>query len=308
MNLRRLVLMGTPDFAVPAFDALFKAGHDIACVYSQPPRPAGRGQHVQKSPVQIWAETQGLLVRTPVRLKDAADHQDFADLQADVAVVAAYGLILPQAILSAPRFGCLNIHASLLPRWRGASPIHHALWQGDSQTGITIMQMEKGLDTGPMLLKGTIDILSTHTTPVLHDALSAMGAQLIVQAVANITTLVPEVQDCAAHTYAPLLKKTDGLVDWSQPAYAIDRQIRALNPWPGTHTHIAGKRLKILACAIGGTHTHTLCGALLNDVGDVACGGGTVLRIMVVQPDSSRAMPFADAVRGGHVHVGAVLS
>lgn len=308
MSLRRLVLMGTPAFAVPAFDALLRAGHDIACVYSQPPRPAGRGQHVQKSPVHMWADTSSLPVRTPLNLKDVTAQQDFADLQADIAIVAAYGLILPQAVLSAPRFGCLNIHASLLPRWRGASPIHHALWHGDSQTGITIMQMEKGLDTGPMLLKGTLDILPTHTTPLLHDALSAMGAQLIVQAVANITTLVPELQDHAAHTYAPLLKKTDGLVDWSQPAYAIDRQIRALNPWPGTHTHIAGKRLKIISAALIDAHTDAVTGTIVSDTGDVACGGGTILRLISVQPDSSRAMPFADAVRGGYLQVGAQLS
>ncbi len=245
----RLAFMGSPDFAVPALRALHAAGHDIVAVYSQPPRPAGRGQAVRPSPVHQAALALGLPVHTPARLKnDAAEHAAFAALNLDAAVVAAYGLILPQAMLDAPRRGCINIHASLLPRGRGAAPIQAAILAGDAQTGITIMQMEAGLDTGPMLLAGRVPIDATTTTPVLHDQLAAIGAELIVRVLAENPT--PVAQPVEGVTYAEKLTRTHGRIDWSRSAVALDAQVRALNPWPGTFCMMGDEVLKILAVAV----------------------------------------------------------
>lgn len=296
--------MGTPAFAVPALEKI-AAVHDVVAVYSQPPRPAGRGYDVKKSPVHEAAERLGIPVFTPKTLKDETEQRRFAALNADVAVVAAYGLILPQAVLDAPKYGCINIHASLLPRWRGASPIQHAILAGDAQTGVTIMQMEAGLDTGPMLLKGAVPITPETTTPVLHDGLSAMGGDLILQGLANITALKPEKQDDSASTYAPLLDKKMGRIDWTKSAEAIDRQIRALNPWPGTFTQNGKKRLKILAgkpAAGSGAP-----GTVLNRAGIVACGADA-LQLISIQPDGGKPMDVASAINGGILKIGDVLS
>ena len=299
----RVAFMGSPDFAVPALRALADAGHEIVAVYCQPPRPAGRGQAVRKSPVQVAAEAMGLMVRTPVRLRrDDVAQAEFAALGLDVAVVAAYGLILPAAMLAAPRRGCLNIHASLLPRWRGAAPIQAALLAGDAETGVTIMQMDVGLDTGAMLLRGTVPIGPTTTASDLHDALAEIGAKLVLQALSAPPDPVAQPEDGA--TYAAKLTRDDGRIDWSQDAAVLDRKIRALNPWPGTFTSLEGTVLKILAAipvagiAAPGT-------AIESDL-TIACGLGA-LRITRVQAPGRAAMPADAFLRGRAVPAGTQL-
>ena len=291
----RVAFMGSPDFAVPALHALVDAGHAIAAVYCQPPRPAGRGQAIRKSPVQVAAEAMGVLVRTPARLRrDEVAQAEFAALDLDIAVVAAYGLILPEAMLAAPRRGCLNIHASLLPRWRGAAPIQAALLAGDTETGVTIMQMDAGLDTGAMLLHGVVPIAATTTASDLHDALAAMGAKLILQTLDYPPA--PRAQPADGATYAAKLTRDDGRIDWSQPAELLDRKIRALNPWPGTFTSLDGAVLKILAAIpVAGSAAP---GTALDDALTIACGIGAV-RLIRVQAPGRSAMP-ADAFLRGH--------
>ncbi len=245
----RLGFMGSPDFAVPALRALHEAGHEIAAAYCQTPRPAGRGQAVRKSPVHVAAEALGIAVRTPVRLRtDPTAQAEFAALDLDAAVVAAYGLILPQPMLDAPRRGCLNIHASLLPRWRGAAPIQAAILAGDTRTGVTIMQMEAGLDTGPMLLRHGVPITPATTAAALVDTLAVLGARLVLDALVSFPVAMRQSDDEA--TYAPKLAREDGRIDWSHEAAAIDRQIRAFDPWPGTFTTFGDRPLKILAATI----------------------------------------------------------
>jgi methionyl-tRNA formyltransferase len=270
----RIVFMGTPDFSVPVLDALVEAGHEIAAVYCQPPRPAGRGKKDRPTPVHARAEALGLPVRHPVSLKDGTSQAEFAALEAEVAVVVAYGLILPQAILDAPRHGCLNIHASLLPRWRGAAPIHRAIMAGDAETGICIMQMEAGLDTGPVLLREATPIGEEETTAQLHDRLSAMGAGLIVQALRDLPTLTPEVQADEGVTYAAKIEKAEAQIDWTLPAAEIDRKIRGLSPFPGAWTEIEGQRVKLLASRLAQGAGDP--GAVLDDALTVACGDGAV--------------------------------
>jgi methionyl-tRNA formyltransferase len=290
----RLAFMGSPAFSVPALQALHTAGHDIAAVFCQPPRPAGRGQAVQKCAVHLAAEALGLPVRTPAKLRnDAAEHAAFAALALDAAIVAAYGLILPPAMLGAPRLGCLNIHASLLPRWRGAAPIQAAIMAGDPESGVTIMRMEEGLDTGPMLLSAPVRITAETTTPMLHDALADLGARLILQALADAPTPTP--QPAEGVTYAAKLTRADGRIDWTQNADALDRQIRALNPWPGTFCDFAGAPLKILAATPeagqGGA------GQILDPGFLVACGTAA-LRLTRVQRPGRPAMPGDAFLRG----------
>lgn len=271
----RVTFMGTPDFSVPVLDALVDAGHDIAAVYCQPPRPAGRGKKDRPSPVHKRAEALGLPVRHPVSLKSPDAQAEFAALGADIAVVVAYGLILPQVVLDAPRDGCLNIHASLLPRWRGAAPIHRAIMAGDAQTGICIMQMEAGLDTGPVLLRETTDIGADETTGALHNRLSTMGAALIVRALDQLATLRPEVQPSDGVSYASKIDKAEAQVDWTRPATTVDRQIRGLSPFPGAWVDHDGQRLKLLASRLsdgqGAPGT-----VISNDPLVVACGDGAV--------------------------------
>ena len=246
----RIVFMGTPDFSVPVLEALVTAGHEVVAIYCQPPRPAGRGNKERPSPVQSLAERLGLLVRHPVNFQDPAEIKSFADLNADIAVVVAYGLILPQAVLDAPKLGCLNIHASLLPRWRGAAPIHRAIMAGDTQTGVCIMQMEKGLDTGAVLLCDETDILASDTTAVLHDRLSDMGANLIVQALDELPNLTAVVQAEEGVTYAAKIDKAEAKIDWSKPATEVDRLIRSLSPFPGAWFEVDGQRVKVLNSAL----------------------------------------------------------
>ncbi|WP_424967006.1 methionyl-tRNA formyltransferase [Dinoroseobacter sp. S375] len=290
----RLVFMGTPAFSVPVLDALVSAGHEIAAVYCQPPRPAGRGKKPRPSPVQARAEALGLMVRHPVSLKGAEAQAEFAALGAEIAVVVAYGLILPQAVLDAPEHGCWNIHASLLPRWRGAAPIHRAILAGDAETGVCIMQMEAGLDTGPVLLREAIPIGPEDTTGALHDRLSDLGARLIVEALAQRPDLVAETQPETGVTYAAKIDKSEARIDWTRPATDIDRQIRGLSPFPGAWCEIAGERVKLLASRlVSGTGTP---GQVLEGF-TVACGSGAV-EITRAQRAGKKASEAADILRG----------
>ena len=270
----RVIFMGTPDFSVPALDALHAAGHEIVCVYCQPPRPAGRGKKDRPSPVQARAEALGLPVRHPVSLRKPEAQAEFAALDADLAVVVAYGLILPQPILDAPKHGCLNIHASLLPRWRGAAPIHRAIMAGDVETGVCIMQMEAGLDTGPVLLRGVTPIEAGETTATLHDRLAGIGADLIVSALAQLPDLTPQAQPEVGVTYAHKIDKAEAAIDWRRPAIEVDRQIRGLSPFPGAWFERHGARIKVLGSTLSdGAGTP---GTVLNDTLCVACGTGAV--------------------------------
>jgi methionyl-tRNA formyltransferase len=281
----RLAFMGTPDFSVGILDALVQAGHQVVCVYSQPPRPAGRGQQLQASPVHRRAEALGIPVRTPKSLRNAEAQREFAELGLDAAIVAAYGLILPQVVLDAPRLGCVNVHASLLPRWRGAAPIHRALLAGDAETGVTIMQMDAGLDTGAMLLKDSIAIGPRMIVSELHDALAAMGARLMVAALPGIAngSLKPEPQPTEGVTYAAKLVKDEGRLDLSRPAVELDRQIRGLNPWPGCWIDLPnGEKLKVLAAEPVPGEAAT--GTLLDSAGTLACGKGTLRLLRVQRP------------------------
>lgn len=290
----RIVFMGTPDFSVPVLDALVAAGHEICAVYSQPPRPAGRGKKDRPSPVQARAEALGLKVRHPVSLKGADAQAEFAALAADVAVVVAYGLILPQAVLDAPSRGCLNIHASLLPRWRGAAPIHRAIMAGDAQTGVCIMQMEAGLDTGPVLLRDAFDVGVEETTGDLHDRLSAMGARLIVEALSGLDALAPEIQPEVGVTYAAKIDKAEARVDWSRPAVEVDCLIRGLSPFPGAWCDVGGERVKMLGSRL--VDASGAAGQVLDGF-TVACGIGAV-EITRAQRAGKRAMDASDVLQG----------
>ncbi|WP_323780481.1 methionyl-tRNA formyltransferase [Thalassovita sp.] len=270
----RVIFMGTPDFSVPVLNALVDAGYDVAAVYCQPPRPAGRGKKDRPTPVHARALELGLQVRHPVSLKGAEAQAEFTALNADVAVVVAYGLILPQAILDAPKHGCLNIHASLLPRWRGAAPIHRAIMAGDAETGICIMQMEAGLDAGPVLLRRATPIGAEETTAALHDRLSEMGASLIVEALARLGELTPEVQAEAGVTYAHKIDKAEAAIDWTASAEEVDRKIRGLSPFPGAFIEHDGQRIKLLASRL--TDGSGEPGEVLDDRLTVACGTGAV--------------------------------
>jgi len=272
--MMRVVFMGTPDFSVPVLQALVDAGHEIACVYSQPPRPAGRGKQVRPSPVQARAEALGLPVRHPANFRDPADVAAFAALKPDVAVVVAYGLILPQSLLDAPLNGCLNIHASLLPRWRGAAPIHRAIMAGDAKTGICIMQMDAGLDTGPVLLRHELEIGRDDTTGSLHDRLAGLGAEAITEALGRLEELPPQKQDDRGATYAGKIDKAEARIDWSRPAGEVDRQIRGLSPFPGAWCERAGERIKLLNCRVA--EGQGLPGQVLNAGLTIACGTGAV--------------------------------
>ncbi|MCU0826695.1 MAG: methionyl-tRNA formyltransferase [Tabrizicola sp.] len=289
----KIVFLGTPDFSVPVLEALHQA-HEIVAVYCQPPRPAGRGKADRPSPVQARAEALGLRVCHPVSLRSEAAARDFAALGADVAVVVAYGLILPQAVLDAPRFGCLNIHASLLPRWRGAAPIHRAIMAGDRQTGVCIMQMEAGLDTGPVLLRETLDIGAEETTAELHDRLSTLGARLIVQALDRLPDLHPEPQPAQGVTYAAKIDKAEARVDWSRPAVEVDRLIRGLSPFPGAWVDIKGERVKLLRSRLA--QGAGMPGQVLRGF-TVACGEGAV-EITEAQREGKRPMSAAEVLRG----------
>ena len=301
----RTVFMGTPDFAVPTLQALLDAAHEVVCVYTQPPRPGGRrGKELTKTPVHRLAERQGIEVRHPTSLKSAEEQERFAALDADIAVVAAYGLILPQAILDAPKHGCLNVHASILPRWRGAAPIHRAIMAGDPVTGVTIMQMEAGLDTGPMLATVRTPI-EGKTTGELTEELAELGAQLMVGTLIDLDALHPISQDDAEATHASKIDKAEARIDWTKPAIEIERLVRGLAPFPGAWFELGGDRVKLLrAEAVDGDGE---AGEVLDERLTVACGEG-VIRPVKLQRAGKPAMDLETFLRGNPIAVGTRLS
>jgi methionyl-tRNA formyltransferase len=302
----RLAFMGSPPFALPTLEALISAGHDIACVYSQPPRPAGRGKQERQTPVHAFAAARGLEVRTPKSLKRAEEQAAFAALKLDAAIVVAYGLILPQAILDAPRLGCFNLHGSLLPRWRGAAPIQRAIMAGDRVSGVQVMRMEAGLDTGPILASAETQIDADDTTASLHDRLAALGAPLMVGALAQLergqAVETPQAEEGV--TYAHKITPAETRIDWARPAREVDAMIRGLSPAPGAWFEFGGARVKALDARLGlgeGAPGEALDDALL-----IACGEGAV-RLTIVQREGRAPMPGADFLRGQPVPTGARL-
>ncbi|QNQ11225.1 methionyl-tRNA formyltransferase [Sphingomonas alpina] len=300
----RIIFMGTPEFSVPILQALVDAGHDVAAVYSQPPRRAGRGKALTPSPVQARAETLGLTVRTPISLRDAEAQAEFSGFGADIAVVAAYGLILPRAVLDAPRRGCLNVHASLLPRWRGAAPIQRAILAGDDETGVCIMQMEAGLDTGPVLLREATAI-DARTAGELTDELSAMGARLMVKALADLNAYPAEPQPDDGVTYAAKIDKAEARIDFTRSAIEVERQIRAFNPVPGAFFEVAGERIRILeAVAKPGSAQP---GLVIGDSLEIGCADGVLVPVQV-QRAGRGVMTSVELLRGFSVPAGTVLT
>lgn len=302
----RLAFMGTPDFAVPVLRALVEAGHEVVVVYCQPPKPAGRGHHMQKSPVHEAAEKLGLHVHAPKSLRDDEEKKIFAAYRLDAAVVVAYGLILPQAVLDAPRLGCLNIHFSLLPRWRGAAPVARAMLAGDRETGIAIMQMDAGLDTGAVLLSEAMPILPTDTAPLLLQKLTERGEGLTLQALAGKAagTLQAVPQSLVGVTKAAKLTREDGRVDWARPAADIERQIRALQPWPGCFFMLGEEPIKLLQAEI--VEKSGAAGTLLADDFTVACGE-RALRLTSLQRAGKKPTDGASFLRGARLSVGQKL-
>lgn len=298
----RIIFMGSPDFAVPALNALVEAGHDVVAVYCQPPRPAGRGKSDRKTAVHERAVELGLDVRTPRTLRDAEEQAKFASLDADLAVVAAYGLILPRPILEAPRLGCVNIHASLLPRWRGAAPIQRAILAGDKVSGVTIMQMDVGLDTGPMLLTRELG-LDRKNADQVTEKLSILGASALLEWLNDPTSPRPQPEDGA--TYAPKIDKAEARIDWSKPADEIELQIRAFAPWPGAWFEANGERIKLLE-ARAGHDAAGKPGEVLDDCLNIAAGSGYV-RPLRVQRAGRSSMTVDELLRGFAIPKGTIL-
>jgi methionyl-tRNA formyltransferase len=300
--------MGTPEFAATVLDALIGAGHRIPAVYTQPPRPSGRGHRLQPSPVQALAEKHGLPVHCPTSLRDPTAKAEFAALHADAAVVAAYGLILPPAVLAAPRFGCLNVHASLLPRWRGAAPIQRAILAGDEETGVTIMQMDEGLDTGATLLCEAVPIGPKTTAGELYNRLAVLGARLIVEALDGVAggALMPRPQPVDGVTYAAKLRREEAWLDWRQPAAALERQVRAFDPWPGAFFEARGERIRVLAGEADPLPSSAAPGTVLDAPLTIACGEG-VFRPLRLQRAGRAALETAAFLRGFALPLGTVL-
>ncbi|MEQ8665204.1 MAG: methionyl-tRNA formyltransferase [Rhodospirillales bacterium] len=308
----RLVFLGSPDFSVPVLDALLAAGHEIACVYAQPPRPAGRGHQIRPCPVHARAEELGIEVRTPETFREGTIIEDFRSLGADAAVVVAYGLILPQAALEAPRLGCINVHASLLPRWRGAAPIQRAIEAGDGETGVCIMAMEAGLDTGPVYLRRTCRITESMTGGELHDRLAALGGAAIVEALPGIAdgSLAAEPQASEGVTYAAKIGPRDGDIDWSGDAAAIERRVRAFNPWPGSAFRFGDDRIKVFSAGAILTGHGAVPGTVLDTTVEgcplVACGDGALVLRELQRPGKGR-QPADAFLRGYPLPAGTVL-
>jgi len=307
-NPMRLVFMGTPDFSVPLLAALIDAGHDVVCVYSQPPRKSGRGQKVNLTPVHAYAEQQGIEVRTPLSLKSDEEKSAFAALNADCAVVAAYGLILPKAVLDAPKFGCLNAHASILPRWRGAAPIQRAIEAGDDVSGVTIMQMDVGLDTGDMLLVQPVPITPCTTGETLHDDLSVESARLTLEALRAVHGgyTKPQKQPEDGVTYAKKLDKSESQIDWTQTAEEIERRIRAFTPWPGTWFALGKDRIKVIQAEVV---DHTADASTRVDAHGlvIACAEKS-LKLNTVQRSGKGATDADSFLRGFDIPVGSKLT
>jgi methionyl-tRNA formyltransferase len=299
----RIVFMGSPDFAVPSLNALVEHGHDIVAAYCQPPRPAGRGKAARKTSVHQRAEELGIEVRTPKTLRDAEEQAQFRVLDTDIAVVAAYGLILPREILEAPKAGCINVHASLLPRWRGAAPIQRAILAGDEISGVTLMKMDEGLDTGPMLSRHTLDIRGKDAGEVTEE-LANLGARALIEWLENPTP--PEPQPVAGATYARKIDKAEMRIDWNKSAKEIERQVRAFAPSPGAWFEAKGERIKLLEAAVG-TDSLGKPGEVLDDCLTIACEEGHI-RPLKVQRAGRAAMAPGDLLRGFAIPKGATLS
>lgn len=309
MNRTRVIFMGTPEFSVPALEALIQnPDYQVICVYTQPPRPSGRGYQVTPSPVHQCAEHHGIEVRYPLTLKTQEEQEKFHALKADIAIVAAYGLILPSPILGSPVHGCLNIHASLLPRWRGAAPIQRAIEAGDVETGITLMQMDVGLDTGPMIAKKAIPITNDMTATILHDQLSKIGAALLMHTLPPyLKGIIPSTpQPTEGITYAHKVTKEEGHLDWKQPAAELERKIRALTPFPGAWFLYDGMRIKIHGAIAKEENSSAEPGTLLNDQGHIACGQGILCPILF-QKEGAKPLPLHDFLRGFALEKGKIL-
>jgi methionyl-tRNA formyltransferase len=299
----RIIFMGSPDFAVPTLDALVDAGHEVIAAYTQPPRPAGRGKGERPTPVEIRARDLGIEVHSPKSLRREEDHEAFEALDADVAVVAAYGQILPQAILDAPVMGCLNVHASLLPRWRGAAPIQRAIMAGDESTGVTIMQMEAGLDTGPMLLKRAVEIGDKNAAQ-LTEELAKLGAEMMVEVLADLPSYEPIPQPEDGVTYAAKISKEEARMDWSRPAAELVRHVQGLAPFPGAWFEADGERIKLLAAE--NARGVAMPGEVVDDQLTIACGSGAI-RPTLVQRAGKGAMSSDELLRGFAIPKGSVL-
>ena len=295
--------MGSPDFAVPSLNALVEAGHDVVAAYAQPPRPAGRGKAERKTPVHERAEELGIEVRTPRTLRDEEEQARFRSLNADLAVVAAYGLILPKPILEAPKAGCINVHASLLPRWRGAAPIQRAILAGDEISGVTLMQMDEGLDTGPMLARQTLDIRGKNAGQVTEE-MANLGAQLLLQWLETPTS--PEPQPIAGVTYADKIDKAEARIDWSKPATDVQRQVLAFAPSPGAWFEANGERIKLLE-AVSGSDASGKPGEVLDGSLNIGCGSGYI-RPLLVQRAGRSAMTPSELLRGFPIGESSVLT
>ncbi len=302
----RLAFMGSPDFAVPTLEAVLAAGHDVACVYSQPPRPAGRGKDLRRTPVHEAAARHGLEVRTPASFKAQADREAFAALDLDVAVVVAYGLLLPKAILDAPRLGCFNLHGSILPRWRGAAPIHRAVMSGDAITGVQVMKMDVGLDTGPVMLTATTPISEDDTAGDVHDRLSRLGASLMVEGLALLEAGKAQLAEQAEEgvTYAAKVSAAEARIDWTLPARDVAARIRGLSPHPGAWFEQDGQRIKVLHARA--TEGRGQPGDVLDDALTIACGEGAV-QLTRLQRAGKGQMTAAEFQRGARIPSGARL-
>lgn len=303
----RIAFLGTPDFAVPSLKALLASQHSVVAVYSQPPRAKGRGYHVIKSPVHELAESHRIPVYTPTSLKSAEEQDFFKLLNLDVAIVVAYGLILPKTILEAPQYGCINVHASILPRWRGASPIQQAILAGDEQSGVTIMLMDEGLDTGPILAKTVLTLPGDINAQHLHDQLSIEGAHILVPTLEDWASgkIKAEPQPAEGVTYAHKLTRDRGELDWKKTAAELERQVRALSPWPGTWFIFGGQKIKVLAAKVH-PNLSGRPGQILDDALTVACGQGA-LQLLVLQREGRQALPLADFLNGFPLPNGACL-
>ncbi len=297
----KVIFMGTPDFSVPALEALSQH-HEVICVYTQPPRPAGRGNKLLESPVHKKANELGIPVKTPISLKKTEVIEEFKSLNADIAIVCAYGLILPKGVLEAPKKGCINIHASLLPRWRGAAPIQRAIEAGDKQSGVTIMQMDTGLDTGDMLLKGVVPITENTSAQVLHDALAEQGASLILKVLEEMPA--PKKQPDTGITYAEKIQKAEALIDWHLPAEKIKNKIMAFNPYPAAYFIFNGERIKVFTAKTENFSGTQKAGTVLDDKLLIACGDNTALRLTELQREGKKKMSAQDFLKGFELEKG----
>ena len=299
----RITIMGSPDFAVPTLDALVEAGHEVIAAYTQPPRPAGRGKGDRPTAVEVRARDLGIEVRSPKSLRGEAEQAAFAELEADVAVVAAYGLILPQPILDAPMLGCVNVHGSLLPRWRGAAPVQRAIMAGDEATGVTIMQMEAGLDTGPMLLKRAVEIEDKNAAQ-LTEELAKLGAAMMVEVLADLPHYEPIDQPDEGVTYAAKISKEEARINWSRPAVELQRHVQGLAPFPGAWFEVNGERIKLLAAEVVASSGEA--GEVLDDRLTIGCAMGAI-RPLIVQRAGKGAMSAEELLRGFAIAKGAKL-